>query len=193
MTILQKSKFTPQLVRTFAERKHHQTLLVGVLNLRKRRLESMQFLLGTATVSVRDQAPLYPGNIRFEGGWSFEDFVQSLNERVFFWPGSLNGPIGYGQRHFARYASEDPAILRISTADLYKANRGVSPLYCPYNSGSPRWSWGVASLRGPKTFVSCTEADYGPSRVVEVTFLEKVKLPALVEIGDINGRVWRSL
>ena len=32
LTILQKSKFTPQLIRTFAERKHHQTLLVGVLN-----------------------------------------------------------------------------------------------------------------------------------------------------------------
>lgn len=32
LTILQKSQFKPQLIRTFAERKHHQNLLVGELN-----------------------------------------------------------------------------------------------------------------------------------------------------------------
>lgn len=32
LTILQKSQFSPQLVRTFAERKHHQSLLVDELN-----------------------------------------------------------------------------------------------------------------------------------------------------------------
>src|SRR5262249_50782932 len=32
LTILQKSTFTPQLIRTFAERRHHQTLLAGILN-----------------------------------------------------------------------------------------------------------------------------------------------------------------
>lgn len=32
MTILQKSKFTPQLIRTFAETKYRQSVLVGVLN-----------------------------------------------------------------------------------------------------------------------------------------------------------------
>src|SRR5438093_435883 len=93
------------------------TVAVDTSFLRKKRPESMEFLLGTATVSVRDQAPLHAGNINLETGWSFEDFVQSLNERVFFWPGSQSGPNAYGQRHFARYASEDPAILRISTVE----------------------------------------------------------------------------
>jgi hypothetical protein len=32
LEILQKSKFTPQNIRTFAENKHHQSVLVGVLN-----------------------------------------------------------------------------------------------------------------------------------------------------------------
>jgi predicted type IV restriction endonuclease len=32
LTILQKSEFTPQRIRTFAEKRHHKTLLVGVLN-----------------------------------------------------------------------------------------------------------------------------------------------------------------
>jgi predicted type IV restriction endonuclease len=32
LTILQKSQFKPQLIKTFAERKHHQNLLVGELN-----------------------------------------------------------------------------------------------------------------------------------------------------------------
>jgi hypothetical protein len=32
LTILQKATFTPQLIRSFAERKHHQTLLVEILD-----------------------------------------------------------------------------------------------------------------------------------------------------------------
>ena len=31
LTILQKSQFKPQMIRTFAERKHHQNLLVQEL------------------------------------------------------------------------------------------------------------------------------------------------------------------
>jgi hypothetical protein len=32
LTILQKAEFSPQRIRTFAEKKHHQSLLVGILN-----------------------------------------------------------------------------------------------------------------------------------------------------------------
>jgi hypothetical protein len=161
--------------------------------LRQRRAKSMQVQLAAITISIRDQEPLYAGNISLLGGWSFEDVVQSLNERIFFWPGSHSGLIGHGQRHFARYLSEKPAILRVSTADLYRANSGVSPLYCRYNSGSPRCTYGKGSPRGPSTFVSCADADYGPSKVVEVTYREHVTLPPLVEVGDSTFGPWRKL
>jgi len=138
--------------------------------LRRKRTTAVQVQIGTVTVSIRDQHPLYLRNMRLENGWSFEDVVQSLNERVFFWPGNKNGPISYGQRHFERHATERPVILRVSTADLYRENRNACPLYCRYNSGSPRCSNGVGSPRGPSTFVSSADADYAPCNVVEVTY-----------------------
>src|SRR5437879_5750659 len=58
--------------------------------LRQRRTKSIQVQFATVTVSIRDQQPLYGGNIMLQGGWSFEEFVQSLNERIFFWPGAQN-------------------------------------------------------------------------------------------------------
>src|SRR5687768_10866263 len=45
------------------------------------------------TVLLRDQAPLHRGNMRLDEGWSFEQLVQHINERVFFWPGGADGPI----------------------------------------------------------------------------------------------------
>jgi hypothetical protein len=164
-----------------------------VTYLRRKRKESVDFPTGTATVSVRDQQPLHAGNIRLESGWRFEDLVQSLNERIFFWPGTHKGPISYGRRHLERYANEAPVILRVSTADLYAANHDVFPLYCRYNSGSPRCSKGRGSPRGPNTFVRSADADYTPARVVEVTFLQQVTLPPLLEVGDSLFGPWRKL
>jgi hypothetical protein len=48
LTILQKSKFNRQLIRTFAEGKHRQTILVGVLNrLLEPSNEFVRFAIGT--------------------------------------------------------------------------------------------------------------------------------------------------
>jgi hypothetical protein len=49
LTILQKSKFTPQLVKTFAERKHHQAVLVDVVGrLLKPSPEFVNLAIGSA-------------------------------------------------------------------------------------------------------------------------------------------------
>jgi hypothetical protein len=80
--------------------------------LRKRRAESWRVQLGAATISIRDQLPLHAGNISLEGGWLFEDVVECLNERVFFWPGNGYGPISYfyciGSNLVARYFAAMP-------------------------------------------------------------------------------------
>jgi hypothetical protein len=48
LTILQKSTFTPQLIKTFAERKYHQNLLVGILDrLLKPSPEFVKLAIGT--------------------------------------------------------------------------------------------------------------------------------------------------
>src|SRR5439155_7137821 len=105
----------------------------------------------TTKYVIRDQWPLYAGNIALEARCSFEDIIQLLNERVFFWPGWHTGPIGYGRRHFERYENESPAILRVPTEKLYAANSDASPQYCRYNSGLPRCSNGLGRPRGTST------------------------------------------
>ena len=144
--------------------------------LRRRRPEAHRLRRDGATVAVlRDQAPLYEGNVALEGGWAFDDLVQSLNERVFFWPGTEKGPSDYGRRHFARYRDEGPVVLCIPTAELFE--HSDAPTFCKYKSGAPRWSGGVASQRGPDTFVASGKAPFRASNVVEVTFSKGVALP----------------
>ena len=48
--------------------------------------------------------------MRVPNGFVFEDLVEILNGRVFFWPGAVGGPISYGVRHFERYQNEKPVI-----------------------------------------------------------------------------------
>src|SRR5688572_6196850 len=85
--------------------------LIGV-----RRKLHLPVQVNGSQVQLRDQAPLHAGNMDLSKGWRFEDFVAHLDGRVFFWPGNRSGPIAYGRRHYERYASERPTILRISTA-----------------------------------------------------------------------------
>lgn len=180
--------------------------------LRHRRIESAIALLGAAgrrdlarqrrrahvhvevdgvRIQLRDQAPLHPGNMALDGGWTFEDFVEHLNERVFFWPGTSSGPISYGVRHYERYRGEAPAILRVATADLIEENGHSPPLFCRYNSGSPRCSNGRKSPRTARTFMGAGDADFGIGGIVEVTFVGEVRLPPRVEVGGAPGGPWQ--
>lgn len=161
--------------------------------LRQKRFVSRTVQIKEDTVNIRDQQPLHAGNISFVDGWSFEDVIKLLNERVFFWPGTSIGPIGYGKRHYKRYIEENPSILRVSTQALFGTNLDVSPTFCRYNSGSPRCSKGVGSPRGAKTFVVASEADFTPNKVVEVTYSDRVTLPDVVEFSNSVSGPWRSL
>jgi hypothetical protein len=136
--------------------------------------------IGDRIAVLRDQAPLHRGNVGLAPGWTFESLLDDLNRRVFFWPGTAPGPIDYGLRHFARYTAHptyESVILRVPTAALLRANPDRPPLFCPYNSGSPRFSSGRASPRGPDTFLPADRFPGPAGRVVEVTFLDQVDLP----------------
>jgi hypothetical protein len=161
--------------------------------LKARRGTSIQAKVNGEVVHVRDQHPLHAGNIAFQGSWTFEKLVQEINERVFFWPGSEWWVISYARRHYNRYAAEKPVVLRIPVAELLSRNAGSDPLFCKYNSGSPRWTSGKASPRGPDTFVKCAKASFRASGVVEVSFRSTVKLPGRVEIANSYDGKWRPL
>lgn len=161
--------------------------------LRVRRAKHIELRVGPRRILIRDQAPLHRGNLSLANGYSFEEFIESLNRRIFFWPGSSRGPISYGVRHFDRYQRELPVIVRIGFDSLVLANPGAEPRYCGYNSGSPRCSNGVKSPRGPETFLSAAEFRRTPSQVVEVTFDGSITLPTDAQFGTTPAGPWRPL
>lgn len=162
-------------------------------NLRERRVSHEAVATEHGRIVLRDQQPLHKGNIDFQDGYSFEDFVEHLNRRVFFWPGGDQGPNDYGDRHFKHYEGESPAILRIAVNSLLRSNPPAVPLFCRYNSGSPRCSQGKKSPRGPNTFLPADEFQGTPNDVVEVTFEKEIILPHDTKVGkDLSGR-WRNL
>lgn len=158
-----------------------------------KRPQSIAVTVDRDEVWIRDQRPLHAGNVGLQGGWTFEDLVRTLNDKVFFWPGTSAGPISYGIRHYERYASDGPALLRLSSSRVMAANPTATPLFCRYNSGSPRWSNGVASPRGPRTFVACNDAEFSAAQVVECVFSEEVRLPDFTEVATSFVGPWRPL
>jgi len=168
--------------------------LAGRLDLlRTPRRSSIAVVVEGRTIVLRDQKPLHKGNIRLPNGFRFEDFVESLNRRIFFWPGSDKKPISYGIRHFEHYKTENPAILRIGLKALLELNPTAVPRFCRYNSGSPRCSHGVKSPRSPQTFVIESAFSETVSSVVEVTFESELDLPPSTQRSSNPGGPWRPL
>jgi hypothetical protein len=169
-------------------RRANQTELI-----RSVRRGSRQLVVDGRTITIRDQDRLHRGNMHVPTGFTFEDLVEVLNDRVFFWPGIESGPISYGVRHFERYQSEKPMIIRVRTESLFTANAAVLPRFCRYNSGSPRCSNGNRSPRGPETFKMGDDFHESPSKVVEVTFDREIVIPPGTEYGVTPNGPWRLL
>jgi len=161
--------------------------------LRMRRRNHEVITIKEDVIRLRDQAPLREGNAAFLVGYTFGDFKEDLNSRVFFWPGNYDGPIPYGIRHFERYRDERPVIIRTSVESMMKANPDTEPQFCVYNSGSPRCSKGKKSPRGPDTFTPAAAFFGVPSQVVEVTFNREISLPDDSQVGSSPTGPWRRL
>lgn len=160
---------------------------------RQHRPTSVMITVGGELLHIRDQAPLKRGNLTLSADWTFEDVIELLNSRVFFWPGTERGPIPSGERHFLRYAEEQVAILRVPTADLLAANPASEPEFCKWNSGAPRWSRGIRPMRGPDTFVRAPLVSYREREVVELTFAAPVALPSTTMVGPSGLGPWARL
>lgn len=142
---------------------------------------------------IRDQYPLRAGNISFTNGWALKDLIFHLDDHVFFWPGWESGPISAGRNHFERYAAENPIVLRVPTSALIAANAAVVPLFCKYNSGAPRCSYGHGSPRGPDTFLPAALFPFSSTDVKEVTFRSAVALPPVTQIVAYPANNWMLL
>ncbi len=159
--------------------------------LKDKRFELVEMSLGGIDYVLRDQAPLYSGNISFETGWGFDRFIEELNQYIFFWPGNEENPIRYGQNHFMRYLTEDPVVLKVSTKLVFAKNTSVS--FCKYNSGAPRCNAGQGSPRGSDTFMPSGSATFKRSDVKEVVFHSEIKLPDEIIYKKLSESEWKVL
>jgi hypothetical protein len=162
--------------------------------LRRHRKGSCCVCVGNMSVRLQSQSPLHAGNIAFEDNWSLGDLIECLNRLVFFWPGTETGPSRYGTNHFASSScDEKPIVLRVHTAKLFESNPVNKPLFCRFNSGSPRCVDGRKSPRGPSTFLPAEVFAGTRSEVVEVVFDGSVHLPDTTEYAPSNFGPWQSL
>jgi hypothetical protein len=127
-------------------------------------------------VVLKDQRPLIEANVALSPRWEFGDFVQYLNEHVYFWPGDALSPVVSGRRLLAHYADELPLVLRIPARSLVDANPDIKPLFSPFNSGAPRMQRGKPVERGPDLFRPSDCCRRQAHEVIEVAFRGSVVL-----------------
>lgn len=175
---------TRQLLPAAAFLVHRSTATV-----RERRADSISIATPQGMVLIRDQAPLHPGHIELQRGFSLEDLIELLNRHVFFWPGTAAGPSRYGQNHFGRYADSAPVLLRFPTHHLFDRYPDAVR-FCRYNSGAPRTSYRRRSPRGPDLFLPPARFSGTPSKVVEVAVPMAVELPEATEQATHPAGPW---
>lgn len=159
--------------------------------LRWRRSSTVRLTPGVGEVVLKDQAPLIEENVALTHGWTFADFVEYLNEHVFFWPGTAVGPIKAGVRLHGHYENALPLVIRASTSDLLAANPDAIPLFCALNSGAPRQQGGRRVARGPHLFTIGSDFPRREREVVELAFRSGVELPDGTSVASAAG--WRPL
>lgn len=122
---------------------------------------------------LRDQRLLHAGSVELRGGWSFRDLLQDLSNRVFFWSGWFDRPVRSGRAAMSVYATD--WVIRVPFREI---GREYTPYFSSCNSGATRMQHGRRVPRGPDTFLPCHECSFAAVDVVEVTFLEPIRLPS---------------
>jgi hypothetical protein len=154
---------------------------------RQRRKEYVIIDTPDGSIVLKDQKPLIENATELFEGWSFDDLIFYLNSFVYFWPGTDRGPINSGQRLLDHYEADAPAVLRISTPDLFNANRASVPVFSAFNSGATRYNKGKRAFRGPDLFTSADIFPRRASEVIELGYKVDVTLPKTTEVRSAMG------
>jgi hypothetical protein len=149
-----------------------------------------QLALATSAPLLQSQRLLIEKNIRFEAGWKMPNLLERLNTLVFFWPGTKSGPIQKGRDHGpSTDGPGDTMTLRVPAREAFIVGK---PLFCKYNSGSPRHTSGRPSPRGPDTFLTEVDFRWTPSKVAEVVFEHDFALPSSTQVFDQEKGCWKA-
>jgi len=172
----------------------NESTLSGKANfLKARRQDHYALVINGNQIFLRDQHPLSEKIVmkNMTPGWTFGDFVYSLNSRVFFW--STEKDL---RSHYSRYEKkgEFPVILRVDTSEMIATN-SIKPQFCKYNSGGPRCHHSFpegAAPRGVDTFLKAQTFPFSHNEVREVTFLEQCQLSPSLSIASHPDKSYRK-
>jgi hypothetical protein len=123
---------------------------------------------------------------------TISDYIQILNRRVFFWPGTETGPIKDGERMAQRH-KESGIILRMQTTSLFEFNRHILPVFSPHNTGAAWCENGKKSHRGNSSFLLCEQFMEPAVNVAEVSFAGTINLPEDTYFTSSLGNPWRAI
>ncbi len=162
--------------------------------LRERRVRSTHVIVNGSPVLIRDQLQIRPNSLRLEPNTTIQDYLDELNRRVFFWPGTARGPQRSGRGHFSVYWRQGGVfVIRLSLRSLLKANPGRDLFVAKCNSGSARHHSGRPVERGPSTFRRLNDAPLRAASVVELSFIERADLPDDAEFSVALDGLWQPL
>ena len=156
---------------------------------RLRRNEDVTACLGTFSIVIRCQRPLDPDCLELDSGWTLADYVETLNRRVFFWPGTEIGPTSDGER-MALLEGEAGVMLRMPTSSLLDFNRHVLPIFSPHNTGAAWLENKKKSHRGDRSFLLCEQYIESADTIVEVSFEGAINLPYDTSVAPCLEGPW---
>lgn len=156
--------------------------------LRARRSQHVLIEVDRQKIQIRDQRPISEKALSkcLEEGLQAPDYYEILNQRVFMW-----ATVERLDRHYQRYASERPVLLRFLSEEIIRLNQAIE--FSRLNSGATRPNshlGGIAPRRGRGTFQRPRAFEYGVSKIVEVTFPDRCVLPREIELADTPEGPW---
>jgi hypothetical protein len=139
-------------------------------------------------IEIRDQHTISEVALPkcLDDGMKCADYYELLNLRVFLWP-----TIERLNRHYARYATERPVLLRFPTRELLELNPHVE--FSRLNSGATRPNshlGGIAPRRGRSTFKLAETCNFKITEIAEVTFPRRCVLPSAFKSAKSPAGRW---
>ena len=156
----------------------------------QRRTTDVVLRLDRDEVIVRNQSPLNPDALDLEGG-TLDAYVQYLNERTYFWPGTELGPVDDG----VRLADVDAAavVIRVPSRALLEANATTPLEVSSCNSGAAWTVDGRRCRRGVDVFVPLDRFGHTAADIVEISFTHAVRLPPETRYRVAADSPWQPL
>ena len=142
---------------------------------------------------VRNQRPLDPASLDLEPGATVDEYIACLNSRVYFWPGTMSGPLEDGLRMFHHAGRAPSTLIRVPSRSLIRANPEAAIHVSTCNTGAAWMEGGQKSRRGPQVFQPAGCFPGAAADIAEISFTGPVCLPRSTRYAPRPGGPWRPL